>query len=30
MKEEQNFFIREINERDQDFLFEMLYQSIFV
>lgn len=30
MKEEQSFFIREINERDQDFLFEMLYQSIFV
>ncbi len=30
LKEEQSFFIREINERDQDFLFEMLYQSIFV
>lgn len=30
MKEEQSFFIREINERDQEFLFEMLYQLIFV
>jgi len=30
LKEEQSFFIREINGRDQDFLFKMLYQSIFV
>lgn len=30
MKEEQSFSIREIDERDQKYLFEMLYQSIYV
>ena len=30
MNKEKSFIIREIQESDQDFLFEMLYQSIYI